>query len=155
MADKETLWNDSQIKHLELLQAVIARMAHNSANTKNYCLTITAAIISVSATKNAPIVLWCMVPLTIIFAILVASYFKLERAFRNSYNQKRVKVPSDPVQYEISPTHSDGPKFKDGQSDTSLSSTKFTAVAFSWTVGWFYSALVLIVIIAAIFLSST
>ena len=43
--DQERLWTEMHIQHLQMLQGVIARMASNSASLKNYCMTISAAII--------------------------------------------------------------------------------------------------------------
>jgi hypothetical protein len=52
--DKDQLWTEMHMKHLEMLQGVITRMAGNSASLKNYCMTIAAAIIGLSAAIQKP-----------------------------------------------------------------------------------------------------
>ncbi|MEP2717330.1 hypothetical protein [Pseudophaeobacter sp.] len=68
--DQERLWIDMHMKHLEMLQGVVTRMAGNSASLKNYCMTIAAAIIGLAAAIQKPEILYYTAPLIIIFGVL-------------------------------------------------------------------------------------
>ena len=56
--EQERLWTEMHIQHLQMLQGVIARMALNSASLKNYCMTISAAIIGLAAAIQKPEILY-------------------------------------------------------------------------------------------------
>lgn len=43
-----------RMKHLELLQCVISRMGNSSANAKNYCMTMVAGLLGLSAAVSKP-----------------------------------------------------------------------------------------------------
>ena len=82
----ERLWTEMHLKHLEMLQSVIGRMAGNSAGLKNYCMTIAAAIIGLAAAIQKPEILYYTSPLIVIFGVLDGHYLRLERAFRDQYS---------------------------------------------------------------------
>ena len=73
-------------KHLEILQAVIQRMASNSTSCKTWCITLVSAIIVLVADKGKPdYALIAAIP-AILFLALDTYYLALERMFRASYN---------------------------------------------------------------------
>lgn len=72
--------------HLSITQAVIQRMASNSASCKAWCITLVSAILVVVADKGKPeFALIALIP-TLLFLVLDAYYLALERGFRDSYN---------------------------------------------------------------------
>lgn len=72
--------------HLTILQAVITRMASNSASCKAWCITLTSAILVVVADKSKPDYAFiAMIPISLFF-FLDAHYLALERLFRDKYN---------------------------------------------------------------------
>lgn len=72
--------------HLTILQAVIQRMASNSASTKAWCVTLVSAILVIIADKGKPkYALIAAIPV-VFFLILDAYYLSLERGFRKAYN---------------------------------------------------------------------
>lgn len=76
-------FSEEQRHYIELLQDVINRMAGNSANCKTWLLTIVAAVITFTATKDLPkVVLIMLMGVDGLFYILDVFYLYLERKFR-------------------------------------------------------------------------
>jgi hypothetical protein len=88
MSNHLALPEDSQSiqAHLTLLQAVIQRMAGNSAACKTWCITLVSALLVLIADKGTPRFAWLALIPTILFCILDAYYLALEQTFRNAYN---------------------------------------------------------------------
>ena len=81
---------ENKIKHLEMIQAIITRMAQNSFMIKGWALTLVVAMVAFvpkTAGLFVPIVL---VPI-LIFALLDAYYLQLERRYRKLYDIVRNK----------------------------------------------------------------
>jgi hypothetical protein len=79
-----------QVKHLELIQAVITRMAGNSALIKGWSVTLSSALIGWAAANNAHIeyaALGLFPP--VFFAVLDGFYLRQERLFRRLYDHIR------------------------------------------------------------------
>jgi len=68
------------IKHLEILQGIITRMAGNSAACKTWALTIITGILALSIDKNC-IPIWVSLIPAIMFFALDSFYLGLERHF--------------------------------------------------------------------------
>ena len=68
---------ESKIKHLEMIQGIINRMASNSFYLKGWAVTLVAGIFAISA-KDIPI---------LIFWGLDSYYLQLERKYRNLYKK--------------------------------------------------------------------
>jgi hypothetical protein len=80
------------VEHLKMIQAVITRLAGNSAQCKTWCITIVSAIIAFAGTtKNEAIVAVAIVPL-LIFGFLDAAYLGEERRYRQLYNDMVAKI---------------------------------------------------------------
>jgi hypothetical protein len=75
---------DLRVKHLEMLQAVISRIAGQGATLKNYCITLLA-----------------LFPVTI-FALLDAQYLRMERRFRVLFDRVRLENWGTVPSFEIS-----------------------------------------------------
>lgn len=88
MSNFLTLHDDSQAiqSHLTLLQAVIQRMAGNSAACKTWCITLVSALLVLLAEKGTPRFAWLALIPTFLFFCLDAYYLALEQAFRNAYD---------------------------------------------------------------------
>ena len=73
--------------HLEIMQAVIQRMAENSRSCKVWCVTLVAAILVLVAQTGEPRhALIALVP-TVLLLFLDSYYLALEGAFRRSYTK--------------------------------------------------------------------
>lgn len=72
--------------HLTMLQAVIQRMAGNSASCKTWCVTIVAGILVFMGDKEKPAFAYVAGMATLLFGGLDIYYLSLEVAFRSSYD---------------------------------------------------------------------
>lgn len=97
MADEPTFRENSQAvqSHLTILQAVIQRMANDSASSKAWCITLVSAILVIVADKGKPQYAWIAVIPTLLFFVLDAYYLALEKGFRNAYNSFINKLHSE------------------------------------------------------------
>ena len=80
--------SDAVRTHLSILQAVIQRMAANSASCKTWCITLVAAVLVLmtrTETDNYMPLALAFVP-AVLFLFLDTYYLALERAFRGSYD---------------------------------------------------------------------
>lgn len=83
MAKKFT---DQEIKHLELIQSAVNRLAANSFQMKGWMLTIVSALLGFFAeSSNTKFVLVAILPV-LVFWGLDAYYLQQERKFRGIYN---------------------------------------------------------------------
>lgn len=81
--------NENEVKHLELIQSVVSRLAGNSASTKTWCVTLVAAIFALSAKDaNQNYFILALLPV-IVFWMLDSYYLSQERAFRALYDAVR------------------------------------------------------------------
>lgn len=133
--DKEPLWTEMHMKHLEMLQGVITRMAGNSASLKNYCMTIASAIIGLAAAIQKPEILHYTAPLIIIFGILDGHYLRLERAFRDQFNSVRRAGAAKKPDFSISPSWTAGHGLMSG--------------FWGWSVWIFYLSILAVFVIIA------
>jgi hypothetical protein len=127
---------DLRVKHLEMVQAVIARVAGQSATLKNYCITVTTAVCGLAVSLQRPCVaLLALLPVTI-FALLDAQYLRLERRFRGLFNEVRMQrwsaVPSFEISAQAAPASS------------------YWGALFSWSIFMFYTPLAIAVVFVAI-----
>ena len=83
---------ESKLKHLDLIQGVVNRMANSSFLIKGWSITLVAAVLalSVDTTSEAKTAAIAMVPI-IVFWILDGYYLYQERLFRGLYDDVRGK----------------------------------------------------------------
>ena len=83
---------EAKLKHLELIQGVINRMASNSFFLKGWCVTLVSAVLALSA-KDADrrFALLAYYPV-LMFWILDGYFLRQERLFRKLYDKVRVTV---------------------------------------------------------------
>jgi hypothetical protein len=77
-------------KHLEFIQAVIARHAGASALVKAWCLTVATATLGYAWTKNADEVAWVATFAVAMFGFLDVHYLREERKYRALYEEARL-----------------------------------------------------------------
>lgn len=123
-------WPEMHMKHLEILQNVISRMASNSASMKNYSMSIAAALIGLATAIPKPEIMFYSIPLIVIFGLVDAQYLRLERAFRDQYNSVRLAGLSDKPDFLVSPSW--------------IAGNGIFAVICSWSVWLFYIPIILI-----------
>jgi hypothetical protein len=80
--------------HLKMLQAVIMRLAGNSAQCKTWCVAIVSALFGLAgATKSGRMATAAIIPI-IVFGFVDAAYLANEMAYRDLYNRIVAKIRS-------------------------------------------------------------
>ena len=83
------------LKHMDMYQGIITRMAGNSAACKKWCIPFVTAILAYMVTKPELRVLNVQILVIapiFIFYILDAYYLKLENQFRNGFNESAKRI---------------------------------------------------------------
>lgn len=91
-----TVFNENEVEHLQLIQAIINRMANNSFLLKGWCMTLLTALMAWGVDKNSDIWIICILPL-LGFWYLDAFFLKTERAYRSLYNKVILKDGQVPL----------------------------------------------------------
>jgi hypothetical protein len=88
-ADEYSSYGESQIKHLDMIQGVVARLAANGFVIKGWAITIAGAFLGFAITReNGWLALAGLLP-TFLFWFLDASFLRSERAFRLLFEHVR------------------------------------------------------------------
>ena len=125
--------DETKIRHLEAIQAVIARQAGNSFALKALTGTISAAVIAYTgaATLPAPWMAAAGVMPALVFWLMDAKYLQQERQFRSLYDAVCRDEVTEPFSMNV---------IKFGSKVDGV-----LRVAFSWSVIWFYLVNVIVV----------
>lgn len=70
---------------LQMIQAVVERMGHNSFLLKGWTVTLVAVLIGLSAEKSNVDFAWIAVAVSMVLGLLDAYYLAVERKYRNLY----------------------------------------------------------------------
>jgi hypothetical protein len=125
-----------RVKHLEMVQGVVARLAGQGATIKNYCITVTTAVCGFAITLQRPFVaLLALFPI-VIFALLDAQYLRVERRFRALFDQFRREDWRELPSFEISLN--------------AAPEIAYASVLCSWSIFNFYAPLALGVVIVVL-----
>lgn len=127
---------DLRVKELEVLQAVIARLANYGATLKNYCITLSTAVCGFAITSQHPSAsLLALLPVSVC-ALLDAQYLRNERRFRELFHVLRQQdwstQPTFNIQLSQAPNES------------------YLRALLSWSVVYFYGSLAVAVVAAAL-----
>ena len=128
---------ENKIKHMEMIQNIINRMASNSFLVKGWCVTLVSAVFVLSAKDaNTMFIAIAFFPV-LMFWILDAYFLRQERLFRKLYDKVRT--------------------IDESSVDFSMNTAPFTAsiaswlkVAFSQTLVLFYGAIVVAILLAVL-----
>ena len=127
------------VKHLELIQAVIARMANHSFLLKGWTVTLAAALIALAAKESSRTYAIVALGPALVFWGLDAYYLRRERLFRALYDDVRADL-------EVA---------RSGVSPFSMSTVRYENLVAAWpqtlraaTVLWLHGSVVVAVIIA-------
>lgn len=86
---------ECKLKHLEMIQAIITRMASNSFLLKGWSVTLVSALFALAAKdSNSFFISVAYIP-CICFWILDAYFLRQERLYRALYNSIRLKKEAD------------------------------------------------------------
>lgn len=97
---------DAKLKHLEFIQAVIARMATNSFLFKGWATTIAAGLAAFAAVDSRAALLVLALASTVMFWGLDGYYLWLERCFIKLHNKVAAKEPAD-IDFSMTPDKTD------------------------------------------------
>lgn len=91
---------ESKLNHLQMLQAVIARMAGNSFLLKGWSITVVSALLALAADKpNVTFVCVAFLP-AVMFWALDGYFLRQERLFRQLYDRVRV-LPETEIDFTM------------------------------------------------------
>lgn len=124
---------ENKIKHLEMIQGIINRMASNSFALKGWAVTLVAGVFVLSS-KDADKMYFLVAYIPIIvFWCLDAYYLLQERLFRSLYGRTR-KLSESEIDFDMNITL---PEFD-------ITRNRYFNCLFSITELWFYIPLALV-----------
>jgi len=124
---------DLQAKQLEMVQAIVARLANYGATLKNYCITLVTVVSGFAVTLQKPgIALLALMPI-IVFSLLDAQFLRIERRYRSLFNKLTREEWGVPPAFDISAR--------------SAPEVGYRSAFFSWSIMIFYLPLALAVVV--------
>ena len=125
-----------RVKHLEMLQGLITRMAGYGASFKSYCITVATAVVGFAFTLHRPAVAVLALLPVMAFAVADAQYLRVERRFRDVFDLVRKESWGEMPSFEIN--LASAPK------------QSFLRAVTSWSIVWFYAPLAIGVLLAVL-----
>ena len=93
--------NTGRLKHLEMLQQIITRMASNSFLVKGWSVTLLSAILVLTARDKVYAIAWiALVPIAA-FWLLDGFFLRQERLFRKLYDRYRGQPQDTPTDFSM------------------------------------------------------
>jgi hypothetical protein len=80
------------LAHLNMLQAVITRLAGNSSSCKTWCLAVVGAMLGLAGSTKVPNVALLAVLPGALFALLDSMYLARERLYRILFNTQAERI---------------------------------------------------------------
>lgn len=91
--------NVGRLKHLEMLQQIITRMASNSFLVKGWSVTLLSAILVLTAKDKVYVMAWVAVVPVAAFWLLDGYFLRQERLFRKLYDHYRNQPQDTPTDF--------------------------------------------------------
>ena len=128
---------DAKIKHLELIQGVINRMASNSFLLKGWSVVLVSAVLVLVSRHGGS--RWALIGLipTLVFWGLDGYFLHQERLYRALYDHVRILMP-DEIDFSMRTNSFSGPRLT------------WHSALLSVTLLWFYLAVTIGVLIAVL-----
>lgn len=99
--------SDNKIRHMEMIQTVVARLAGNSFLVKGWALTLTGAFLGFAVNKSSSgLAAVGLIPVAF-FWWLDGYYLRLERLFRALFEEVRTRSAEDADPFYMGATRSD------------------------------------------------
>lgn len=92
-----------RLAHLNMIQGIVSRLSGFSANAKNFCITILAALVAVAFQKPVPELIWAGFAVPFLFALLDAYYLAQEKRFRDFYEISSAKSLDQATNLALTP----------------------------------------------------
>ena len=128
--------SEEQAKHLELVQAVVRRLAQNSFAYKGWTIVLVSAIFALATKQTRPEYLLVALIPAIAFWGLDAYYLRQERLFRKLYDAARRAPRSE---FEVDPFTMDTTPHAD-------QAPSWWGTCWSRTIAWLYGPMVLLIL---------
>ena len=101
---EEANFNENKLKHLELIQGVITRMAGNLFYLRGWVITLVAGVLALLSQISGDVLPFLLVILVMIISWIYDGYFlSLERMYRDLYNKVR-KLNAKEVDFSMDVT---------------------------------------------------
>ena len=97
-----------RLKHLEMIQAVISRMAGNSFLIKGWSVTLMAAILALAVKDKVYPMIWVAFVPCVMFWLLDGFFLRQERLFRQLWNARRVEPQDGPTDFDMNTSAFEG-----------------------------------------------
>lgn len=129
--------SDLKLKHLEMIQGLVSRMAGYGATFKSYCITVATAVVGFAVSLQRPAVVFLALFPILTFALVDAQYLRVERRFRKLYDVERKKdwgsVPEFAIDLKSAPP------------------VGYLGTLFSWSIIGFYGPIAVLVVVVMLF----
>lgn len=90
-----------RLKHLEMIQAVISRMAGNSFLIKGWSVTLLAAILALAVKDKVYSMIWVAFVPCVMFWSLDGFFLRQERLYRRLWNAARAAAQDQPTDFDM------------------------------------------------------
>jgi hypothetical protein len=137
---------EQRIKHLEMVQAVIARLGNDSFLIKGWAITVVGVFLGLAVNSQKPLLALISIVPTLMFWGLDTYYLRSERLFRLFYERVRLGG-EDYLPFSMEGT---APAFVDSLSGKDREIARWFKTAWRPTLRWLYIALVLAAVAVAI-----
>ncbi len=124
---------DQKLKHLELVQGVISRMANNSFMLKGWAVTLVAGIFALAGKDTDKLYFLVAYIPVIVFWGLDAYYLLQERLYRSLYDKVR-QTDKDTIDFSLKAT----------TQEFNSERNTYSSCLFSVTELWFYVPLAVV-----------
>ena len=141
--------SENQVKHLEMIQAVIARLGSNGFVIKGWAVTVAGAFLAFAVNRNKwDLAIAGMIP-TFLFWMLDASFLRNERLFRDLFDRVRIGLEEPFYMGATAPTYVERVRQEvaEGKRDENIGSRIRTF--FRETLVIFYAAILLTCLVTA------
>jgi hypothetical protein len=140
-------FHENRVKHMEIIQAVIARLAGNSFLIKGWALTLTGAFLGFAVNRNdSGLAATALLPI-VVFWFLDMYYLRTERLFRALYD----RVRTDPAVEPFFMAATDKTKFA---SDLPRGTASWWRTFWRLTLSLYYGPLIAATVLVVIILCS-
>ena len=96
-------YTGERIKHLEMIQGVVNRMAGNCAATKRYCIIAVAAGFAIHRTIGNSQTILAIIVMAVVFWLLDSRYLQQENWFRDVYDAVRREPDGQRPDFRLTP----------------------------------------------------
>ena len=100
-SDSPPAINAGRLKHLEMIQAAISRMAGNSFLVKGWSVTLLSAILALDVKDKVYEMVWIAFFPNVLFWTLDGFFLHQERLFRKLWDAKRSELQDVPTDFSM------------------------------------------------------